>query len=119
MLNSDKEINDDIDATIDSLLENAKALQSAKYFAEYEIEALEKAQESLLARLMHRQSQLDQEQKKKLLSIPKRMIAESIAEYGKQSALLWKKRYQNSAKLRKPSSKSRGAGKTSSSKSFP
>jgi len=104
MVNSDKEILADIDATIDALIENAEGLHFAKKFTDYEVEAFEKTEKSLLARLMHRQSQLESVQMKKLESIQ----SKEIEEYRKKSAPLWKKRHQNSAKTRKPSSKSRG-----------
>jgi len=90
MLESGEEILADINTTLDQLVQNAQALKTASmsnYFT-HEVEALQKTQESLLARLMHRQSILKIEQKKKVLeSIRKESIHRKIAEYSKCTGL--------------------------------
>jgi hypothetical protein len=51
---SKEEVAADINATLDQLIDNASAIQSMKHgCSSCEIEALEKIQESLLARLIH------------------------------------------------------------------
>lgn len=90
----------DIDATLNELIEIAEALKTAKlshHFA-HEVEALEKTQESLLARLMHRQSLLDMENRKRTLdSLRKEAVEKKVVEYA---------RAQKRAKVRSASSKS-------------
>lgn len=88
MLNSGKEILDDIDATIDQLIANASAMKCAltSDLAE-EIEALEKTQESLLARLIHRHTLLQSEKRKlKSTVLRKEQIQKRILNYGKTHA---------------------------------
>lgn len=101
-MNEKKEdILSDINATLEQLLQIAEALKLAKisgYFS-HEVEALEKIEESLLARLMHRQSLLEMDQKKiRLNSIPHKIV----------KAYRVKKPTQKWANLRKAFSKSWG-----------
>lgn len=101
---SKDEILEDIDSTIDRLVENAKVLKNAKAeaFFNHEVDALEKTQESLLARLMNRESMLDKE--KALKSIRQEAVHKRIAEFARKGS----SRHQKFARSRKASSKSRG-----------
>lgn len=94
MFESDKEITTDIHDTLEQLVKISEILKTAKtstMFA-HEIEALEKTQESLLARLMHRQSILEMEKRQKTLqSIRQDTLNQNIAEYGKKTARALKK----------------------------
>jgi hypothetical protein len=63
MIRSGEEILADIDTTLDQLIQNAEVIRY-DYLCENEIEALQKTQESLLARLIHMDLLLDNEQKK-------------------------------------------------------
>ena len=106
MRESDEDLLAEIDATIDQLLENAKAMKEAKRDAHsnHEIQAFEKTQESLLARLIHRESILGLEKKQKMLqSIRTEDVHKKIAEFARKSL-----RRQNRASTRKARSKSRG-----------
>ncbi|NGX59444.1 MAG: hypothetical protein KR126chlam3_00595 [Chlamydiae bacterium] len=86
MLESGEEIIEDIDATLEQLTQNAAALKVAKtsHHFDHEVENLERLQESLLARLMHRQSLLKMEQKQKTLeSIRKETIERKVVDYAR------------------------------------
>jgi hypothetical protein len=100
-----RELQSDIDSTIEELVETSRLLKEAKvkrYFCE-EVEALEKTQESLLARLIHRQSLIDADSKQqKLASIRKEMIEKKVIEYAKASP----KPAQKPARVRRARSKS-------------
>lgn len=78
---SNDELLEDIDSTIDRLVENASAMKQAKInqFFNHEVEAMEKLQESLLARIMHRESLLEKE--KVLTSIRQDAVHKKIAEF--------------------------------------
>jgi len=86
MLTSKEDIENDINETLEQLMQNSAALKMAKanhHFA-HEMEQLEKMQESLLARLMHRQSLLEMDMReKKIASIPKQAIEEKVVELGR------------------------------------
>ena len=100
MNESKEDILADMDATLEQLVENAKALKAAKsnHAFVHEVEALGAAQESLLARLMHRQSLLIMDKKKQAIdSIRKETIAKKVVEYA-----------QKAARSRKARSKSKG-----------
>lgn len=106
MLDSSDEIAADIEATLDLLLENAAALREAETstFFTHEVDALKKTQESLLARLMHRQAILDLDNKGKVLdSIRNEEIQNKVIEFAKKGS-----KRQNRARSRKARSKSRG-----------
>ena len=80
------EILADIDTTLDQLIQNAGVIDrvSVESLCENEIEALQKTQESLLARLMH----IEGDQK---FQIKKKMnpgIQQKIAEFGRLNARL-------------------------------
>lgn len=66
MIRSEEEILVDIDTTLDQLLENAATMNRISFdsFFATEIEALKNTQESLLARLIHMNELLDQEDKR-------------------------------------------------------
>ncbi|MDN3506806.1 MAG: hypothetical protein P0S96_06220 [Simkaniaceae bacterium] len=96
MLTSKEDIENDINETLEQLLQNSAALKMAPENS-FEFEQLEKLQESLLARLMHRQSLLDLENRaKKIAPIQKEAITKKASEL------------QKSARLRKARSRSRG-----------
>ncbi len=76
----------DIDATVTQLVENAEALKSAKmsHYFDHEIDVLERTQESLFARLMHRQALLEMDQREKTLeSVRKEAVVRKVVEYAK------------------------------------
>lgn len=86
MPNSGKEILEDIDATIEQLIANATAMKRA-FVSDvllHEIEALQKTQESLLARLMHRHTLL-QEKKKKITptKLQTKLLQKKMIDYDK------------------------------------
>jgi|GEM_PF-3224221 len=86
MLTSKEDIENDINETLEQLTQNSAALKMAKasHHFDHEVEQLEKMQESLLARLMHRQSLLEMDMReKKIASIPKQAIREKVVEIGK------------------------------------
>ncbi len=90
----------DIDATLNELITIAEALNSAKmsHHFTHEVEALEKTQESLLARLMHRQAQLDMDNRKRSIeSLKREAVERKVVEYA---------RSQKRAKSRSARSKS-------------
>lgn len=91
------DIEADIDATLNELMQIAAALKTAR-LNHHEIEALEKMQESLLARLMYRQSLLEMENRKITLdSIRKEAVEKKVVEFAQS---------QKRAKLRSARSKS-------------
>lgn len=76
----------DIDATLQQLVENAEALKAAKWAqqCEHEVDVLERTRESLLARLMHRQSLLDMDRRQKsLVSMRQEAVARKVIQYAK------------------------------------
>lgn len=76
----------DIDATLNELITIADALKSAKMNQQFahEVEALEKTQESLLARLMHRQAQLDMDNRKRSIeSLKREAVERKVVEYAR------------------------------------
>ena len=66
MIRSGEEILSDIDLTLDQLIKNAATIQSISFDAllANEIEALQKTQESLLARLFHMNNLIDADEKR-------------------------------------------------------
>lgn len=95
----------DIDATLNELLEIAEVLKTAKmsHHFTHEVEALERTQESLLARLIHRQSLLEMEERRKTLdSLRKEAVEKKVIEYAKSTL----KRRQKRASCRSARSKS-------------
>jgi len=83
------EILADIDTTLNELITIAETLKAAKFnhHFSHEVEALEKTQESLLARLMHRQASLDLENRKRSFETLKREAVEKkVVEYAQKRA---------------------------------
>lgn len=107
-----QEIIDDIETTLGKLIEIGSALKFAHANSScvQEVEALTKLQESLLARLIDRESIMQRDPKKKMLeSIKQETLHQKIAEYGKAHAeRTRKKTAQKRASLRSASSKSKG-----------
>ena len=70
-----KEVLNEMDATLDQLIQNAKALQGVdmQYLSEIEIDAFQKTQESLLHHLLHMDEVF--ETKSKSLRIPNKKSA--------------------------------------------
>lgn len=103
MRESSEELLADIDATLSELMQTAEALKAAKsaHHFSYEVELLENTQESLLARLLHRQSILEMDERKKMLdSIKKEDIEKKVVEYAKS---LKKRRRRKSSSTRQSS----------------
>lgn len=69
-MKSPEEILSDIDATIDQLIENSDLLKQVenKPLFYFEMHALQKTQESLIARLAHMQELLHREKKQEAMS---------------------------------------------------
>ncbi len=93
MKKSEEEILADIDATLDQLIQNADSIQHVplKTLQENEVEALQKTQESLLARLIHMDCLLDPDQKKiqiRKQPIVYQHIQQKISAFGKLNARL-------------------------------
>lgn len=106
MRETSEELIEDIESTLDQLMQTAEALKAAKqtHFFDHEVELLKNTQESLLARLMHRQSILEMDERKKMLeSIKKEEIEKKVIDY---ALSMKKKRRQKPASSRNPRSKS-------------
>lgn len=83
----DEELQLDIEQTLDALTNTANLIKEAKasHGFEHEVAALEKTQESLLARLMHRQSLLEMDKREVALeTIRKEEIARKAVDYAKK-----------------------------------
>lgn len=90
MIRSSEEILADIDATLDQLIENADVIKDVSLQSLFatEVEALQKTQESLLARLVH-MNDLLKDQKKEDESAKARSfggIEQKILRFGKLNA---------------------------------
>jgi len=87
-MKSGEEILADIDATLDQLIQNADSVRHVPLDAlcEDELVALQKTQESLLARLLHMDTLLDRDQRKKHAS----HIGHKVARLSKLNARLMK-----------------------------
>jgi hypothetical protein len=95
MKRSGEKILADIDATLDQLIQNADAIRRISGYSleENELEALQKTQESLLARIMHMDTLLDSDQKKQ--QIKKKAdtyhnIQQKISQFGRLNERLIK-----------------------------
>jgi membrane carboxypeptidase/penicillin-binding protein PbpC len=102
MLETGKEILSDIESTLEQLTKNAAAIKLAKtsHLFQHELESLERIQESLLARLMNRQSLLEMDKREKALkAIRKEVLKQKVVEYAKDLR-------QKPARSRKARSKS-------------
>jgi hypothetical protein len=86
MIRSSEEILADIDATLDQLIENADVLKrfSLQTLFVCEVEALQKTQESLLARLVHMNDLLKDEKTQQ--AEPTVSIERKIMRFGKLNA---------------------------------
>lgn len=119
MLKSGEEILADIDATLDQLIQNAKVIRhtSLQSLCENEIEALQKTQESLLARLIHMDLLLDKEEKRVHLKKQPdafESIQQKIAHYGKLNHQLMHNvaaKFGETKKRKKPSLRTRRSSK--------
>lgn len=86
MLRSSEEILADIDMTLDQLIQYADAAQTAA-LDNLEVEALQKMQQSLLARLIHMETLLNQDRKSaKPQSFEN--VQQKIAQYSRLNARL-------------------------------
>ncbi len=100
MFNSEEEILANIDATLDQLIENSLVLNPEESsLMDYEIEALQKTQESLLAHVVHMQKHLHEPRKisQKREMIQSR-IGKKISEFGRLNQRLVKQVSKNFAK---------------------
>lgn len=89
----------EIDSTLDQLIENAEAIQSANLqeLSEMELSAFQKTQESLLHHLLHMDAFL--EEKKKSLRIPNEQSARSQIAAKKAKFTRLKNAYQSQVDL--------------------
>jgi hypothetical protein len=93
MLSTGEEILADIDQTLDQLIENADIINRISFNALFtsEVQALQKTQESLMARLMHMHELLEKD-KKQQFSTKKNQsvnqIKEKLKEFGQLNAQL-------------------------------
>ena len=102
MRESKDELMADIESTLDQLVELSVAIKHAKASSHFnhEVDALEKTQESLLARLMHRESVLELEKRQKMLhSIRKEEMDKKVVDFA---------RSQKRARVRKARDRSPG-----------
>lgn len=105
MLKSGEDILADIDATLDQLIRNAAAISeiSISTLQENEMVAIQKTQESLLARLVHMNHLLDSEKKAaQMRKRPAYKIEEKIAEFGRLNSRLMEDMAIKFGKERKP-----------------
>ena len=87
MARSGEEILADIDNTLDQLIRYADIAQTVAALSDLEVEALQKTQESLLARLIHMEGMLSKERKPvKLNSVQN--VRQKIAHYSRLNARL-------------------------------
>jgi hypothetical protein len=88
MIRSGEEILADIDDTLDHLIENADVIKKISINSLYtsEIEALQKTQESLLARLVHMNNLLKSQKKSEEGQKSVCSIEEKILRFGKLNA---------------------------------
>lgn len=85
MSSSDEEILAGIDSTLDQLIDNAEVLHDHKSLFEYEIDALQKTQESLLSHLLNLEKRLHGESKKSKKSAE---IYEKLSRYSRLNSRL-------------------------------
>ena len=88
MIKSSEEILMDIDATLDQLIENADVINKISFATLFvsEVEALQKTQESLLARLVHMNDLLKGQKKEEIEASPFGGIEQKILRFGKLNA---------------------------------
>jgi hypothetical protein len=100
MIRSSEEILADIDATLDQLIENAQVIKEISVSTLYtsEVEALQKTQESLLARLVHTSDLMKgQKTEEPLGSIEQKMV-----RFGKLNAQMISRVSQRIQRTKKP-----------------
>lgn len=92
MLSTGEEILADIDQTLDQLIENADIINCISFNALFtsEVQALQKTQESLMARLMHMHELLEKDQKQQTTKKinPLNQIEKKLKEFGQLNARL-------------------------------
>jgi len=93
MLSTGEEILADIDQTLDQLIENADIINRISFNALFtsEIQALQKTQESLMARLMHMHELLEKDKKPQTptkKANPLNQIENKLKEFGQLNAQL-------------------------------
>ena len=92
MLSTGEEILADIDQTLDQLIENADIINCISFNALFtsEVQALQKTQESLMARLMHMHELLEKDQKQQTTKKinPLHQIEKKLKEFGQLNARL-------------------------------
>ncbi|MGL4540547.1 MAG: hypothetical protein ACRCU0_06190 [Candidatus Rhabdochlamydia sp.] len=93
MLSTGEEILADIDQTLDQLIENADIINRISFNALFtsEVQALQKTQESLMARLMHMHELLEKGQKQQTTTKkinPLNQIEKKLKEFGQLNARL-------------------------------
>lgn len=93
MLSTGEEILADIDRTLDQLIENADIVNRISFNAVFtsEVQALQKTQESLMARLMHMHELLEKDKKQQLATKKTHslhQIEEKLKEFGQLNAQL-------------------------------
>lgn len=93
MLSTGEEILADIDQTLDQLIENADIINRISFNALFtsEVQALQKTQESLMARLMHMHELLEKNQKQQFATKktnPLNQIEKKLKEFGQLNAQL-------------------------------
>lgn len=109
MLGTGEEILADIDQTLDQLIENADVINHISFNALFtsEVQALQKTQESLIARLMHMHELLEKDQKqvttKKMH--PLNQMEKKLKEFGQLNARLIEylvQKVKTSRQIKKP-----------------
>lgn len=93
MLSTGEEILADIDQTLDQLIENADIINRISFNAVFtsEVQALQKTQESLIARLMHMHELLEKDKKQQLTTKKTNslhQIEKKLKEFGQLNAQL-------------------------------
>ena len=93
MLSTGEEILADIDQTLDQLIENADIINRISFNALFtsEVQALQKTQESLMARLMHMHELLEKDNKSQISTkktSPLNQIENKLKEFGQLNARL-------------------------------
>lgn len=107
MIRSGEEILSDIDTTLDQLIQNAATINRISFdtlFAN-EMEALQKTQESLLARLIHMNDLLDQDEKRSCFRkkpVVYSSIENKITQFGKLNNELMDQVKQDLSAAKKP-----------------
>jgi hypothetical protein len=88
-MKTDEHILADIDATLDQLIYNAEAMSDLSILSEIEMEAMQKTQESLLARIFHMDDLINAEKKERLLKKKSELqLEEKIAHFSRLNTQL-------------------------------